>query len=389
MKLKFMKTLTFMLGMMMGISFAACSDDDDNNFDERPEVTEGQYLFTMPVNTGDGGSVECKAYVDGNELHFINLFGTTARVVYTLDESGNISSNLSDQKSLSINSTSGVVSDHVNLKGVAQQYDISFVWPSYEIEYFYAYADDLVRHYGTEKVIIVGSKVMFPKFLGSGNELIVDCNIDTRATDNMGEGGNVAGPYSLPDDATIQNIYFYPNSGAAKTFNYIDFYEDGTHYKFLDTSTYLDDKYGWIRFALPDNFEPQDDFKGISANATVHVDVYDTEDTSLPTTETTPQLSLDLKAIATDKNSITLVDIFDVRYLTYTIAADNTLDTNWIGWIATNFYYKGTKEGWVYFNKGEHYMSFDPTNAVITHSVWLSACGPVCLKVQLPDSYKR
>jgi hypothetical protein len=124
--------------MTVGISFAACSDDDDNKFDERPEVTEGQYLFTMPVNTGNGSSVECQAYVDGNELHFINLFGTTARVVYTLDENGNISSNLSEKKSLSYDSSACVVSDHVNLKGVTQQYDISFVWPSYDIEYMYA-----------------------------------------------------------------------------------------------------------------------------------------------------------------------------------------------------------------------------------------------------------
>jgi hypothetical protein len=382
-----------MLGMMMGISFAACSDDDDNNFDERPEVTEGQYLFTMPVNTSDGGSVECQAYVEGNELHFINLFGTTARVVYTLDESGNISSNLSNQKSLSFNSTTNVVSDHVNLKGVAQQYDISFVWPSYDIKYIYLNQETGNWHYGTERVIIVGSKVIFPKFLGSDHEVIVDCNIDSRASDNMKGKGFVEGPYNISDDnITIQKIYFFPADYVEQAFNYVrDFSDFGFTHGLAFTSYIEDYDVATLVFSLPDSFEPQDDFKGISANTTVHVDVYETEATNLPTTETTPHASYDFPAIATDKNSITLVNPFGVSYLTYTIAADNTLDYNWCGWMYSSWNYTGSHvENWIYAYKGYDYINFDPVNAVITHSFELTESEKfVCIKVQLPDSYKR
>jgi hypothetical protein len=116
--------------------------------------------------------------------------------------------------------------------------------------------------------------VIFPKFLGSDNELTIDCNIDSRATDNMGEGGNIDGPYTMPDDITIQKIYFFSNSGVAKTFSYLDYYDDeGNHRKYIDASSYFDDRAAWLRFTLPDNFEPQDDFKGVSANTTVRVDV--------------------------------------------------------------------------------------------------------------------
>jgi hypothetical protein len=379
--------------MMMGISFAACSDDDDNNFDERPEVTEGQYLFTMPVNTGDGGSVECQAYVDGNELHFINLFGTTARVIYTLDESGTISSNLSDQKSLSFNSTTNVVSDHVNLKGVAQQYDISFVWPSYDIKYIYLVQETGNWHYGTEHVIIVGSKVIFPKFLGSDHEVIVNCNIDTRATDNMSQGDYVEGSYKISDDnIAVDKIYFFPADNLQQEFNYLpDCLEDGFKQGLVFVSYIGEDKWSTLLFSLPDSFEPQDDFKGISANTTLHVEVYETEATNLPTTETTPHVTYDVPAIATDKNSITLIDLFGIRYLTYTIAADNTLDYNWCGWMYSNWNYTGSHvENWIYAYKGYDYVNFDPVNAVITHSFELTESEKfVCIKVQLPDSYKR
>jgi hypothetical protein len=114
-------------------------------------MNAAETTFSLPVVLDYGVIRDCDAYVDGNALHILNIFGAQQEVVYTLGADGSMTGYCGDLKvdglqdngteintiylsgddCLSYNQTTNKVTDRVFFYETECVYDFYFVWPKY------------------------------------------------------------------------------------------------------------------------------------------------------------------------------------------------------------------------------------------------------------------
>ena len=351
--------------------------------------------FQLPVTLG-GTSItqrteEYRAYIEGNTLNIIGLFGMSDLASYTLVNADSLTSsfkknwygvsNYTDndkslawiyvyaQQYLSYASATGLVTDYVWFNESNRGDYFSFTLPESIIENVagkaikgdvYKWdastksstkADEQI----TARVFIENGVVTFPNFLGSGQEFAVTV-YSTGKCDDGKTTGNYFGTYDFGSFGTRDTLYLYAGS-----YSYDDFsYSVVNGVKTLSFGCYGDSDWFDVYFYLPDDFEAIDPYAA-----------YDTF--QLPVTlggTSITQRTEEYRAYIED-NTLNIISLFGMSKLaTYTLA-DGAVTSNLSGWLATSNYTDNDTSITYVYSYGKTYLSYDAATGLVTDYIWI------------------